>query len=115
MTDLCITIGLLTGGNLSFGFNGQAICSGLVARSLERMGYNFNPRNPSEIMPADLAAAFDVRVERATTENGESEGFTWHTSHSQTLNADMSLASTHQPSTAQDLEATLSPLEINTN
>jgi len=68
LTDLCVSIGLVTGGKLSFGFNGQSICSGLVARCLERMGYNFNPRNPAEIMPADLAFCFDVRVERAAEE-----------------------------------------------
>ena len=68
LTDLCIAVGLVTGGGLSFGFNGQVICSGLVACALERMGYNFNPRNPSEIMPADLACCFDIRNERAIEE-----------------------------------------------
>jgi len=90
LTDLCIAIGLVTGGRLSFGFNGQAICSGLVARCLERMGYNFNPRNPVEVMPADLAYCFDVvKTERAAEDTkpscpinldvtADGGGITWH-------------------------------------
>ena len=82
LTDACIAFGLLTGGGLTFGYDGQSICSGLVARSLERMGYDFGPRNPAEIMPADLAYCFDVGREtviadssrfRTPAGNGESE------------------------------------------
>ncbi len=54
-----IAISLLTGGKFTFGFDGQAICSGLVARALERTKAIFN-RTPSHIMPADLAMYFQV-------------------------------------------------------
>ena len=57
---------LLVGGKFSFGFDGQAICSGLVARALERTDAIFNG-SPSHIMPADLAKYFDVP-------KGESKG-----------------------------------------
>ena len=55
-----IAISLLTGGKFTFGFDGQAICSGLVARALERTKAIFN-RTPSHIMPADLAKYFQVQ------------------------------------------------------
>jgi len=55
-----IAISLLTGGKFTFGFDGQAICSGLVARALERTKAIFN-RTPSHIMPADLAMYFQVQ------------------------------------------------------
>lgn len=54
LTIVCIGIGLLTGGKLTFGFEGQQICSGLVARAMERTPAIFD-RNPEDIMPADLA------------------------------------------------------------
>ncbi len=54
-----IAISLVTGGKFTFGFDGQAICSGLVARGLERTKAIFN-RTPSHIMPADLAMYFQV-------------------------------------------------------
>ncbi len=54
-----IALSLITGGKFTFGFDGQAICSGLVARSLERTSAIFN-RTPSHIMPADLAKYFNV-------------------------------------------------------
>ncbi len=60
MTIVSIALSLLTGAKFSFGFDGQAICSGLVARALERSNAIFN-RTPSHIMPADLAKYFDVR------------------------------------------------------
>lgn len=60
LTCVCIGFGLLTGGTLTFGFDGNQICSGLVARAQERLGYEF-PRNPAEIMPADLAWQFGVQ------------------------------------------------------
>ena len=57
---ISIAISLLTGGKFTFGFDGQAICSGLVARALERTKAIFN-RTPSHIMPADLAMYFQVQ------------------------------------------------------
>jgi uncharacterized protein YycO len=54
-----IALSLITGGKFTFGFDGHAICSGLVARALERTNAIFN-RTPSHIMPADLAKYFNV-------------------------------------------------------
>lgn len=54
-----IAISLLTGTRFSFGFAGQMICSGLVARALERTRAIFT-KEPSHIMPADLARAYLV-------------------------------------------------------
>lgn len=50
---------LLTAGKLTFGIDGEAICSGLVARAMERTGAIFN-RTPTHIMPADLAKYYAV-------------------------------------------------------
>lgn len=63
LTIASIAISLLTGGKFAFAFEGQAICSGLVARALERTGAIFN-RTPTHIMPADLAKYFDVEPPR---------------------------------------------------
>lgn len=65
-TIVSITFSLLTGCKLSFGFEGQAICSGLVARALERGNAIFN-RSPSHMMPADLAKYFNIRPDAAWT------------------------------------------------
>ena len=59
LTIVSIAIGLITGGKLTFGYQGQAICSGLVARALERTHAIFN-RNAEDIMPADLAKYYNV-------------------------------------------------------
>jgi len=59
LTCISIAIGLLTGCRLKFGFDGQFVCSGLVARSLERTSVIFD-RSPSHILPADLAKYFQV-------------------------------------------------------
>ena len=58
-TIVSITLSLLTGAKLSFGFAGQLICSGLVARALERTTAIFD-EEPSHVMPAELAKMFDV-------------------------------------------------------
>jgi uncharacterized protein YycO len=60
LTILSIALALLTGGRLSFGLDGQHICSGLVARALERIGEIFD-RTPSHITPADLAMHYRVQ------------------------------------------------------
>ena len=54
-----IGISLLTGAKFSFGFAGQLICSGLVARALERTNTIFE-EEPSHVMPAGLAKLFGV-------------------------------------------------------
>lgn len=59
LTILSIAISLLLGGKFTFGYDGQSICSGLIARALERTDAIF-ARSPSHIMPADLAKAFNV-------------------------------------------------------
>jgi hypothetical protein len=58
-TIVSITLSLLTGAKLSFGFAGQEICSGLVARALERTSAIFE-EEPSHVMPAELARMFGV-------------------------------------------------------
>ena len=59
MTLISIGIGLITGCRFKFGFDGEYICSGLVARALERSSVIFD-RSPSHITPADLAKYFLV-------------------------------------------------------
>ena len=67
---LSIAIGLILGGKFTFGFDGQAICSGLVSRSLERTNAIFN-RSSSHIMPADLAKYFNVAPPPPGTSKGK--------------------------------------------
>ena len=59
LTIVSIALSLLFGGRLGFGIDGEEICSGLVARALERTGEIFD-LEPWHMMPADLAAAYDV-------------------------------------------------------
>lgn len=59
LTIVSIAFGLITGAKFTFDFDGQHICSGLVARSLERTDAIFN-RSPEHIMPADLAKYYGV-------------------------------------------------------
>lgn len=56
-TIICIAFCLFTGLKISFGFPGQSICSGLVARSLERTREIFK-KDTSSIMPCELAAQY---------------------------------------------------------
>src|SRR5688572_26769740 len=65
-----ITLSLLTGAKVSFGFAGQQICSGLVARALERTSAIFD-EEPSHVMPADLAKMFGVVPPPPDTPKGE--------------------------------------------
>lgn len=60
VTILAIALKVLTRGRLGFGVQGTSICSGLVARSLERLGYNWNPWDAAELTPAYLAKSFGV-------------------------------------------------------
>lgn len=66
-TILSIAFSLLTGAKFSFGFDGQEICSGLVARALERSTAIF-PRDGSHIMPADLAKYYLPLLTSAASE-----------------------------------------------
>lgn len=54
-----IALSLLTGAKFAFGYEGQQICSGLVARALERSSVIFD-RSPPHTLPADLAKLFKV-------------------------------------------------------
>lgn len=65
-----IALSLLTGGKFTFGFDGQSICSGLVARALERTNAIFN-RTPSHIMPADLAKYFGAESPGSDVKKGK--------------------------------------------
>lgn len=58
-TIVSIAISLITGLKFSFGFDGEQICSGLIARAMERTSAIFN-RSPSHITPADLAKYYQV-------------------------------------------------------
>jgi uncharacterized protein YycO len=58
-TIASIAFALLTGAKFTFGIEGQAICSGLVARAMERTDAIFN-RTSTHIMPADLAKYYGV-------------------------------------------------------
>lgn len=60
-TVLSIALNVLTGAKLTFGVDGQNICSGLVARALERSNAIFQT-TPSHVTPAELAKLFDVPV-----------------------------------------------------
>lgn len=70
LTIVSIALSLLTGGKFTFGFDGQSICSGLVARALERTDAIFN-RSPSHTMPADLAKYFQVEPPDPSSDIGE--------------------------------------------
>lgn len=73
LTLASIALSLLTGGKLIFGIAGSKICSGLVARALERTGtiYAFEPL---QAMPADLAKAYRAEPPPAGTPRGDIPG-----------------------------------------
>ena len=54
---MSIALSMLTGSRLTFFIDGQFVCSGLVARALERTGSIFD-RDSAHIAPADLAKYF---------------------------------------------------------
>lgn len=56
---MLITRSLPIVGEFSFGLNGTEICSGLVARCMERGKYIFK-KAPNTIMPGDLAKQFEI-------------------------------------------------------
>ena len=59
-TIVSIAIELITGIKLQFSLNNSMICSAVVGQSLWAGGVIFN-RNPYQMMPADLAAAFNIK------------------------------------------------------
>lgn len=59
-----IGLSMLTGLKFSFGFDDEMVCSGLVAKCLERTNAIFS-RNSSNISPADLAKYYNVLSPRA--------------------------------------------------
>lgn len=63
LTVVSVAISLATGAKLSFGFDAHQICSGLVARALERTWAIFD-REPSHILPADLARHYAIEPRR---------------------------------------------------
>ena len=64
LTVLSVAISVLTGAKVSFGFEAHKTCSGLVARALERSWAIFD-REPSRILPADLARHYAVEPWKA--------------------------------------------------
>lgn len=73
ITIASIAISLVTGGKFSFAIDGQLICSGLVARSLERTTLIFR-HDPARIMPAELAELFHVDPPPPGTPRGRPPG-----------------------------------------
>ncbi|HYV56265.1 MAG TPA: hypothetical protein VE911_01915 [Candidatus Nitrosopolaris sp.] len=59
LTIASLTLSLLTGLRLGFGVDGQEICSGLVARALERAGEIF-AEEPWHATPAGLAKFYGI-------------------------------------------------------
>lgn len=62
-TILCCGLKLIFGKywKFTFGFQGHAVCSGLIARAQERQGAYFE-LDPSDINPAQLAKYYDVSL-----------------------------------------------------
>jgi hypothetical protein len=69
LTICNIALALLTGCKFTFGIDGQVICSGLVARCLERTSIIFDGA-ASNISPADLAKQFRVEPPAASESVG---------------------------------------------
>lgn len=61
LTIVNIAIALVTGCTFTFGIEGQSICSGLVAKALERSNAIFHG-NSANVTPAALAKLFNVPV-----------------------------------------------------
>lgn len=59
LTDIGLIGWCLLGAKFDMSLDGSLICSGFVARTLERAGYIFD-RDPQREMPADLAHHFHV-------------------------------------------------------
>ena len=59
LTIASIALTVLTGSKFTFFVDGEFICSGFVARAMERTGAIFT-RDPVHITPADLAKYYNV-------------------------------------------------------
>jgi len=66
LTILSIATELVTGIKMQFTNSNTMICSAVVAQSLWAGGVVFD-RNPYQMMPADLAAAFNILTELPNT------------------------------------------------
>lgn len=64
LATVSIGLSMLTGSKLAFYIDGRFVCSGLVARALERSGRIFD-RDPAHIAPADLAKYYAVGTVQA--------------------------------------------------
>jgi uncharacterized protein YycO len=73
VTIVSLAFSLLTGGKFAFAIDGQLICSGLVARSLERTTAIFK-HDPARIMPAELAEIYNVEPPAPGTPKGRPPG-----------------------------------------
>lgn len=71
VTIVSMALSLVTGGKLAFAIDGQLICSGLVARALERTSAIFQ-HDPGRIMPAELAEIYKVDPPPPGTPRGRS-------------------------------------------
>jgi hypothetical protein len=60
LTIASLAVTMLTGAKFTFFIDGEFICSGFVARAMERTGTIFN-RDPVHITPADLAKYYDAK------------------------------------------------------
>lgn len=69
VTIASIAFSLVTGGKFAFAIDGQLMCSGLVARSLERTTAIFK-HDPGRIMPAELAEIYQVVPPAPSTPKG---------------------------------------------
>ena len=66
-------LSMLTGSKLTFFIDGRFVCSGLVARALERTGSIFD-RDPAHVAPADLAKYFlSPSAAQADASTGEAD------------------------------------------
>jgi hypothetical protein len=66
LTIVSLALTMLTGAKLTFFVDGEFICSGFVARAMERTGAVFS-RDPVHITPADLAKYYDARPPNAAS------------------------------------------------
>lgn len=70
LTILSVFLSLAFGSTIIFALQGQEICSGLVARALERTGCIFD-EDPAHIMPAYLARYYQVEPPKKGTPIGK--------------------------------------------
>ena len=73
VTIVSLGLSLATGGKFAFAIDGQLICSGLVARALERTTAIFK-HDPARIMPAELAEVYNVEPPAPGTPKGRVPG-----------------------------------------